>query len=41
VLSFVFFVFVLVLIVHDLVVSLRKLCVELCLLGFCSGSDFL
>jgi hypothetical protein len=39
VLSFVFLIFVLVLIVRDLVVSLRELCVELCLLGFCSGSD--
>jgi hypothetical protein len=32
-------VFVRVLIVRDLVVSLRELWVELCLLGFCSGSD--
>jgi hypothetical protein len=34
VLSFVFLIFLLVLIVCDLVVSLRELCVELCLLDF-------
>jgi hypothetical protein len=39
VLSFVFLVFVWVLIVRDLVVSLREFCVELCLLCFCSGFD--
>jgi hypothetical protein len=39
VLSFVFLIFVLVLIVRDLVVSLTELCVELCLLGFCLGFD--
>jgi hypothetical protein len=38
VLSFVFLVFVLVLIIHDPVVSLRELCVELCLLVFLAAS---
>jgi hypothetical protein len=39
VLSFCLLGFVRVLIVCDLVVSFRELCVELCLLGFCLSSD--